>query len=450
MGNKASCNEFQTSGESSSKLGGSPPQPLVNINVDSIIKQFIDLLGKIDSNKDLIDEANALLSQLPQRKLKINGRHCVLGNQYHLTHKVRTDLIEIYQRDLCLKILRNFGQFIQKLCVDFDGLNERHQFYHQIQNEIMEFCADSLIELELYNCHEISITRPFMELRSLCFHNCILNIETDQWNLLFPAMTRLELLGNTLKDPCRLKECIVQCFPGLQDFTLDIKGRSFAKEQLLAMLCFNQQLSSLHLLACVDTKLLHTISQVTPLLQNLKLQISSYKFGTDTETDADSDNGDGDDGSGIGGVVNFENVETLTMVINQGHFKDMPISFQQLNEFVVTANDGICRSFCHFIGRMKTLQKLTMIAPSWNQINILDDDLENLSQTLTNLTNVTLQRCSISVQAAIAFMKNAKLLKDFRFTLSYEDDEDKNGLATSIGNDWTLTEDENMFHCKRQ
>ncbi|XP_055306227.1 uncharacterized protein LOC129570583 [Sitodiplosis mosellana] len=389
---------------------------------------FAELVDRVSSNKDLIDEFGLEFCRLSHQSIKIYGRRCVEGS-FLFTHKAKPGCMEIYERDLCFKMLQNFGCFITKIVIDFEGLKSVDKFNQYIQNEVNDFCAKSLIELELHNCRQASfdeLTHPFPDVQRVCFKNCHLECTADDLKRLFPVVNRLEVLGCTMA----YTGCIEQSFVNLQHLSVQLTKGGLSKETILAALCFNQQLSSLHLVAHVDSTLLHSISQVTPLLQCLHLHILSYNFNDGKQT-------------------HFGNVEKLMITLDGGPFINLPIWFDHLTELEVTVNDGLHERFSEFISRNEKLIKLTIVAPSWNQIELYDNGMAILAEKLTYLTDFTLQRCTISLVAAVNFMRKAKMLRDFRFSVTNKL-ESKQLLLLQIENTWKLTNDKNLYQCERR
>ena len=258
--------------ETAAAAGASEKPDLQRLSFDKLVDYVV-------SNKDRIDEAGLEFCRRSHQIIRINGRRCAEAG-FHSTHKAKPDCMEIYERTLCFEVLQNFSGFITKIVIDFDGLKSVDHFSKSIQCEVNKYCATSLIHLEMHNCREVLFTEeihPFVELQSVCFKNCRLDCSSNDLYRLFPVVNRLELLGCTLA----YSECIEQGFNSLQHMAVQMKG-GLSKDNILAALCFNQQLSSLHLVGKVDSTLLHSISQVTPLLQCLHLQMLAYDFDDGT------------------------------------------------------------------------------------------------------------------------------------------------------------------------
>lgn len=416
--------------------------PVEDIDLKQL--SFTELVNRANKNKDLIDEAGLEFARISQQCVKINGRRCVKGI-FQLTHKVKVDCIEIYDRDLCYKVLRNFGSFITKLVIDFDGLEANDQFNKYMPNDINAFCANSLIELELLSCRKITFEKlinPFSEVQRVCLKNSYLEFNGKDLYRLFPSVNRLELLANNVA----YKGCIEQSFTDLQHLAVQLSDRGFSNEHLFAALCQNQQLSSLHVVAHVDSTLIQAISEATPFLQCLHLHIISYEFKEEDE------------------AVHFRTVEKLLITMDGGPFINLPIWFTQLAELEVTINGALQdEDLSKFIARNEKLTKLSIIAPSWNRIELSDSDMNVLSAKLKCLTDFTLQRCNISIEAAVNMMKSASMLRVFRFsvTIINKDKPDlankdqpelvnKDSLLLQLENKWKLTIDNNSYLCERQ
>lgn len=388
---------------------------------------FDKLVDFVIKNEDRMDEAGLEFCHQSHQSIKIIGRHCANAG-FHSTYKAKPDYMEIYERTLCFDVLQNFGGFITKIVIDFDGLKSVDPFNKSIQSEVNKYCATSLIHLEMYNCREVLFNEeihPFVEVQSVRFKNCRLDCSSNDLYRLFPVVNHLELLGCTFA----YSECIEQSFNSLQHMAVQMKSGGFSMDNILPALCFNQQLSSLHLVGNINSKFLHSISQLTPLLQCLHLQMLTYDF---------------DDGH----TVHFDNVEQFIVTLDGGPFINLPISFDHLTELEIIVNHGIHEKFGEFIGKNGKLTKLTIVAPSWNPIELYDSDMTILTEKLTCLTDFTLRYTTISIAAATNFIRKARMLRDFRFVLN-NNLENEQLLLSQIENTWKLTKEENSYQCTR-
>lgn len=389
---------------------------------------FVELIEKIDNQKELIDEAGFYFCKLSHQSIHINGRRCAAGLS-RMTHKIRSDCIEIYDETLCSKLMRNFGKFIISLSINFDNLAAFDRYYSSIQHQIMEYCTDSLEELEVINCQNFKLhesNEAFKEMRNVSLTACDFDDKEVNLNRLFPNLDRLELLRNTLTN----KDCIEKNIPGMSYLAISLNKNGFSKDNFLTALCFNQQLTGLHLLSNINSNILQSITEVTPFLEYLHLHITSYDFPDDQ-------------------TIHFHNVKKLAITLTGSEFINFPIWFDHLLEMELTVNCGLGKDSMDFIIRNEKLIKLTIAAPSWKPVQLSDIDLMSIATKLPNLTDLTFQRCNISASGAIAFMKECKVLNDFRFTVENKND-DKTSLVAGVGNEWKLTEDEDSFRCERQ
>lgn len=389
---------------------------------------FIDLINKADIQKDIVDEAGLYFSQFSNQSIKIYGRRCAIGI-FRSTHKIKSDCIEVYDLDLCSKIMRNFGKFITSLSIDFDGLRPFERFNSLIQYEIIEYCTNSLVKLEMQNCKEFLLHKSkeiFPGVRSVSLKGCDLENKIIDWNLLFPNLNRLELLANIITNRISIEQNI----PSLNHLAVGLNDKGFSHENLLTALCFNEQLTSLHLVSEIDSNMLRSITEVAPFLKSIHLQMTLYSS-------------DGDE------MVKFRNVDKFILTVNSGEFEKISIWFDHLKEMELMINDGIGDGFIDFITQNEKLTKLTIVAPSWNPIQFFDNELMTIASKLTCLNELTLNRCIVSTVGAIMFMNNSKMLKDFRFS-TMNKDEDKPRLVSEISNEWTFTEDDVLFKCERQ
>ncbi|XP_055325661.1 uncharacterized protein LOC129579544 [Sitodiplosis mosellana] len=388
---------------------------------------LVDLLNIAESHVNFLKAAGYMYSRLYKDKtIRINGKRCAMG-VFFKTHTIKTDYIEVNDHHLCSQLLSIFGGHIKNLSINFNNTAPIERFFNDgVQAQINEFCSSSLVELTIENCQHFSseaFMRPFREVRYLSMQNCKLPFDTDEFYRIFPCLTRLELLKNTAVNPSFIEQHI----PGLEHLALEVNYKGFTQKNILTALCFNQQLSRLYLMSHVNTELLHSINELIPNLQHLQLVILFGQFTGDK-------------------LINFKHVQKVKLTTDCDPFIDIPMKFDQLKELDIVANGGYEDGFINFIIRNKHLTKLSITAPSWNEIELSDSDVTTLGQEL-NLTELTFQRCYITDNVAIDLMNDCKVLRKLQFDLMEPSEE----LNLNIKhNDWNVINVSGTVQCERR
>lgn len=401
--------------------------PDINVDCQEAIFQYLnfnDLLNIVDAHKDFLKAAGFIYSRLYKAKpIKINLSSCILKGHFG-THTIKSDCIELSDYRICSQFISNFGDRIKKLSIKFNSLN-KYFFDGEVLAQTNKFCANSLVELRITDCQHFpseAFTQPFTEVRCLSMTNCKLPFGDDELYRLFPCLNRLELQGNTVMYPSFIEHNI----PELEHLSLNFKSNRLSSQNFLTALCYNQQLSSLNLMTRIDAALLHSISELSPNLRDLQFGITS--------------GGSGDEIS-----INFRSVEKLTLTTGRNSFKGVSITFDQLRELVIKVDDRYESDITDFITQNTLLTKLTIIAPSWNAIELTDFEVVTLGESL-NLTELILKRCHISSNAASDLMNVCKMLRTFEFDQLYPEEE----LVLDVNDNWKWTIVNGSVQCERQ
>lgn len=402
----------------------------INFDCQEAVFQFLslsDLLNVANTDERFLEAVRIVYSRLYKTKTVRINLNAMTSS--FATHNIKSDCIEVYDRNFISRLLSTFGDRIKKLSISMKTSSNRFISFFDIQAQINQFCASSLVELSIQNCEHFpseAYIQPFTELRCLSMQNCKIPFKTDEFSRFFPCLNRFELVGNTVINP----DFIEQNFCGLEHLVLECDpDNGFSSQNILVALCLNQQLSSLHLTPRLGWKFLRSINESSPGLRNLQLAISSYEFIS-------------------GGSINFKNVEKLTLTVDRDPFKDsMSLKFDQLKELEVRVDDGGGNGVINFIVENGAkLNKLTIVAPSWNTIELSDLDITTIGENL-HLSELTLQRCCISNHAASDIMNNSKELRKFQF----EQMDPKKKLILNIKNDdWKWTCVGGSVYCERR
>lgn len=148
-----------------------------------------------------------------------------------------------------LKLLRIFGDVIQKLSINFYLLNcnKRNNIAQQFEECIFKYCSQSksLKELELVCCPKYlfeSIEKPFKSVEIVRFSEGFLGEKISQFNWYFPKMRSLEIYYmSEVVNP----SCIETKFPLLEHLNIE-NTSSFSTQNIKTAISLNTQLRSIH------------------------------------------------------------------------------------------------------------------------------------------------------------------------------------------------------------
>lgn len=170
---------------------------IYNLNDDCLGEVFMllnheDLLNVADTSKRFSDLAKSVY------KRKYIDRSVVIIHPSKWYNNRCEDPIFMSKLHVALKLLRNFGEVIQKLSVTFDNKTMNVERLGVLENYIMKYCSqkDSLKELRLRNCRKKAfdnIEQPFESLEVFIFENGHLGISISDFNRWFPKIRHLEL-----------------------------------------------------------------------------------------------------------------------------------------------------------------------------------------------------------------------------------------------------------------
>lgn len=174
----------------------------------------------------------------------------VARTTYKYKHSRKSLEISLFPRSNNLRILRIFGDLIEKLSIDYnnDGIYTTEgeissKFNIKIEQYIFRYCSqDELLkELELINCPDDAfecIKNPFKNVEVVRFSRGVLCEKISQFNRYFPKMRSLKL-DNIFKavNP----NCMKTKFPFLEHLELDCPSTELS---IQAAIPFNPQLRS--------------------------------------------------------------------------------------------------------------------------------------------------------------------------------------------------------------
>lgn len=324
--------------------------------------QFNDLLEAADLNA----QSRSTIDSVLLAKYQVDSVKFSLSYEQAIEQK--NDTIFIGDETVYLNFLHCYGHIIKTIHLDFTM-----NFNGDLLQHLNEYCADSLIELQIHGGEEEITNRKFKKTFSkvevLKFNNCILSSRLSDFNRWSPQMKSLNFVNETILSD---NECIVMPFPHMEHLTIelqttstddeanvDVNRHSFHVECVKKTLRLNSQLRSIALYN-LDVKFLRNISEHLRLLDKLEIRWSKHwKSSTDLEDSK----------------IHFKSVQELEVAFHpdDANAQAIPLSFDRLKTLKLEAKELNYNLF-EFINRHATITKLILI----------NDKLQSTIQTTLN------------------------------------------------------------------
>lgn len=232
---------------------------LTDVNVDCLelifkLLTFEDLLNLADSTKELRPTLDLFVTgQLKKKWLMINP-----STKMIVLHDGQLESRTPIPWSLCFKLIRCFGHLITKLVILYaQGRNAKLATH--IDRYVNEYCADSLLEFELYDSDENTlktIQKPFKSVETLRFAHCRLGNKLSQLDKWFPNVRCLTFSGRTVLSKIGAK------FSGLQELSVELPFQEYGYSKILTeLLRPNPNLRSLYLSGIVSIGCLRYIGE---------------------------------------------------------------------------------------------------------------------------------------------------------------------------------------------
>lgn len=319
--------------------------------------------------------------------------------------------ISIVDMGTCNRFLDCFAPSFTKLKIEYSKSENELKHRAQLDRIVNKYCADYVTNITFMFAPKdtmMKMKKPFSKVESVEFIGCYLTGKLADFNYCFPNMKKLEIICDLAKIDGK---CIARHFPNLEHLGFSIKGKSehsdivegyIEKKHAAEAIQLNPQLRSLKIGYRWNTKFLKEISKY---LQN----IESLHF------DEFIDNLDS-------GTIHFKSVKKL--FLSCFDVIKIPFSFDQLEELslVRILNKALNREeVTDFFIKHPTIKTLN-IEPSFcfGPYGICMDQTTalKLAKGLPLLTDINLNRFTMSCDYVISFLAECKSLKKFEFQIT--------------------------------
>lgn len=414
-----------------------------------IILEFVDLtdlLNLIHTNRDLsimaIDQFRRRFAkreiQIFEKSRRRNGRPQAIydngdlalllqnllengGNQFneHRNDQVEDskDHIEIYDIDLALDVLKHFGHLMQKLTIKGSMESSKWDTFSQFINE---YCADSLVELDLGAiAHQNSLeqfTGIFKSVNDLIIRiaNEYTNVQT--LNKTFPHCQRL-----TLEMVFDADHSFIDCnLPHLKHLAIDLYSDvdEIPIEKLLQK---NPQIQELEL-NNFSVEFVKNIEKFLPSLRRLTISLLNLNEET----------------------IHFGHVQEFYFKTAAMEWLPTQISFTNLRSLrlLYSRND-----FDQWLDFIKMNRNVTRLKIDIGSVDFSNKQLEKITAQLPHLTEMTVETAFyINTTAIVRLVENNRNLKKFKYIFH---DAEENTLRDCLKAEWKIrTENNNKNNFK--
>lgn len=383
---------------------------------------FPDLLHVANATKKLRNAAGQIYNQkYAQKVVKFNV--ATIGSNIEQTPTT----FEINDARTCLLMFRGFGDSIEKLHLNFNGLGKRR--IQAISQALNDYCAKSLNKLDVYILPANAITEKFPKLTNLRVNGGVLSAKMTQFNEMFPSLSVLDLSNIQVEN----RKSIERTFPKLVHLKVHIemqKGMDFMKSNVKTAIQMNPQLRSLCLGSGCDSKLLPFINRMLPLLSRLEIQEPRNKlFDSDIEP------------------VQFERVRQFTLDIPQckDSYSNIPFEFDRLEKFHLNVSKPNRDKWINFIEKQKRLIELHLLNFDWFYV-VSKVQLAKIA-TLPKLIRLVLDWHVNDPAAFVQLINNCSTLQMVRLTTRTQDE--RAAICSKLNTGWYMHIDGNILTLQR-
>lgn len=384
------------------------------LNVFKSLK-FNELLNQADKS--------TRSQQLIERHFMI-GKYRVHENIIHLNKLYDGDDITgyfLWQYVSTEKFLRNFGHLITKL--EFSSVSFTQQEIRLINQQIVQYCSESLKEISLVNVgfHLIGETgETFQNVVSVNvrYHEIADNLKLDR---IYPHMERLKIVS---RYPLN-SNSLVRSYPHLKHFEITDWGTSAESQQIQQLLELNPQLESLRIDGFPELNVLIDASERLVNLTTLGLTLRSRNFrdanGHVIPLDATK-------------TVHFECVRSFTVTIGWEAVESLDhaqITFKQLENLHILSSLSFDK-VAKFIESNKHLKVLAI--PNVDTTQLFSNVLEVL-RGLSDLEEITLKWSkNIATANVLSLLTAFEKWNKITFVVSIK--EKSNELFNIVPSEW--------------
>lgn len=407
------------------KIDHLKPEVLVKIfaNLD-----FVDLLNVANATKKLREAATQIYAKIHVDKVvKFNGD---AAGQKGLDVQATDTTIEVNKARACLLMFRGFGENIEKLILNFNGIGPRRS--QAISQMLNFYCAKTLIELEWNDCPADAMndsSERFKSLTVLRMTSGCLGTSMSKFNDFFPALNDLELNDIEVMD----RKCIERTFPNMTHLKVHIEPRkklNFQKTHVKTALKLNPQIRSFGLCSGCEPKLLAFINENLPLLNTLEIKNPRNRF-----FDSDED------------VICFKNIEQFTLdIVNcNDSFTNIPFRFKRLRKFTLNANCRNHNEWIDFVARNPKINELKLL--DYNFFYVVKDRQMMQIARMPSLTDLTLDWRVDPLDILFRFLAQCPSIQQIRLIIRTQEERER--FCAKIDDSWDYTIDRHFVKLQR-
>lgn len=305
---------------------------------------------------------------------------------------------DIYMKNLTLslKLMRQFGDLIKKLRIDYWTIPTEE--FKELDRYIDMYCTKSVLDLNIiigYSSWSLNhFSKPFTKARKIVLNAMLCHSSWTDVNEIFPNLSDLKLFA------IKGNEVMSANIPNLNSFDVDVDN----VQDLRTWLQKNPQLRTLRVTGKVlEFEILEIICRF-PQLEHFDLLVCTVKFPVSYAGSQSID---------FKHMKKFEvNSQCLKQLIN----KNVSMSFDQLEELKIF--NAFDTKFIDFVRKYPSITKFTTgVGPT------KVDEIVGLARALVSVVEISIGSTTISMDNAIEFVNKCKFLKKFAFKMVKNVDE---------------------------
>lgn len=372
------------------KISEEQPLQLIEINDHCLWHTFEflsanDLVKMAEAHERFIPVAISVFRRLYQKKKKL------IVNLNSAKHQTTNAYVSPAAENI-EALFRHFGHLISNALINFFG-DKRVD----IETLLQEFCADSLVKLDLTFCDSSDfqcINKPFAKLKKLQIVESILSQPLSQMNIWFPNIQHLELVYVKLMQP----ELLEVNLPHLQHLEIYNHELDMPIKTVREMLRKNPQLKSVTLLCDYDRDFIESLSQNVSGLEVLELWAPEDRFLHFHDHKIH-----------FGTVKKF----TLNACSSRGDFLvNVPFTFDALQELTLDGFNQFKGQIMDFVMQCKMVKNLKLLPYVEDWDDLLINDLRKILNALPQLTEMEFCADTFPCHEVIEFLNESKQLNN--------------------------------------
>lgn len=409
---------------------------LIDVNIDCIESMFghlelVELLNVADSNEYLKIGAEMIFSRkYAKKRLWMD----LIPDASVPSISIQKSWTKITDMKTCLQTLRCFGHLITNLHVTGDQFlpygRETEQVFWLL-DYINEYCRNDLQEITFEKFSGMTLCQiqlPFLKLKTIRFRYCCVERTLPNFNKLFPAVRKLELLWTDVT--------------GLDDNILDLNSLEInmpitlsecQKVGVKRIIKLNPKMHELKLYFGWDIEYLREICKHVNYVEHL--EIGSF-FSNPTEPNRD--------------VIHLNGVKRFALHTN-GLVPDSNVtfSFDALDQFTFETTCCWNEENIKLISKHSNITKLVMKPINLKCRSFISKDIAmKMAKTLIGLKEICICYKQFSVNEVMYFLNSFELLQKISFKIDKR--EEFTVLMSRAKHEWTANiDDENRVKMER-